>query len=87
MSTATLVRGLPESLYESFCAVVVRDMISRHDFWWPKYGILPGMYGEPGNDGCPLTIYWSMVGALEMGAYEYARGVLEVTQQCCRPRL
>ena len=57
-------------------------MISRNDFWWPKYGILPGMYGEPGNDGCPLTIYWSMVGALEMGAYEYARGVLEVTQQC-----
>ena len=50
--------------------VVVRDMISRHDFFWPKYGILPGLYGEPGNDGCPLTIYWSLVGALEMGAFE-----------------
>ena len=56
--------------------VVVRDMISRHDFFWPKYGILPGYYGEPGNDGCPLTIYYSLVGALEMGAFEYAKGVL-----------
>jgi hypothetical protein len=32
--------------------VLVRDMISRHDFFWPKYGILPGLYGQPGN-GAP----------------------------------
>eukprot|EP01052_Picozoa_sp_SAG31_P026621 SAG31_NODE_2428_length_5715_cov_6.736111_2_plen_152_part_00 len=46
--------------------VVVRDMISRHNFWWPKYGVDPGFYGHPGNDGCPLTIFWTMQGALEV---------------------
>lgn len=56
---------------------MVRDMISRQDTFWPKYGILPGYYGNPGNNGFQDTFVGSMTMALEMGAFEYATGVLD----------
>jgi hypothetical protein len=57
--------------------VLVRDMIFREDTWFPQYGLLPLWYGQPRNHGCPLVFVMSMYGALELGAFDYARGVLD----------
>ena len=40
-------------------------------------GLLPLWYGQPRNHGCPLVFVMSMYGALELGAFDYARGVLD----------
>jgi hypothetical protein len=56
---------------------IVRDMITRKQTFFPKYGVLPGVYGEPSNGGFEDTFSATMVAALEMGAEEYATGVLE----------
>ena len=64
-------------LHDQALHVLVKDMIIRQDTWFPQYGLLPLWYGQPKNHGCPLTFMGSMAGALELGAFEYARGVLE----------
>jgi hypothetical protein len=55
---------------------LIRDMITRVDTWFPRYGITPG-YGAPTNNGFQEILTASLSGALELGAHEYARGVLE----------
>ena len=57
---------------------VVRDMIIRADTWFPRYGIQgQWSYGAMGNDNCDITLRSSMELALEIGAFDFARGVLE----------
>lgn len=56
---------------------LVRDMIIRHNTWFPVYGVNPNGYGNDGNMNCDLTLSSSMSIALSLGAYEYATGVLE----------
>ena len=55
---------------------LLRDMITRVDTWFPRYGITPG-YGAPTNNGFQEVFTASLSGALELGAHAYARGVLE----------
>jgi hypothetical protein len=57
--------------------VLIKDMIIRQETWFPQYGLLPLWYGQPKNHGCPLTFMGTMAGALELGAFDYARGVLD----------
>jgi hypothetical protein len=54
----------------------VRDMITRNDGVWPRYGETPG-YGGYGNNGFQETFTASMMSALEYGQFSYARDVLE----------
>jgi len=55
---------------------IVRSMISRDDTWHGRYGVLPG-YGVSLQDGFQDTFTASATGALEMGAFPYARGVID----------
>ena len=62
---------------------VVRDMIIRADTWFPRYGIQgQWSYGAKGNDNCDITLRSSMELALEIGAFDFARGVLENFFRC-----
>ena len=54
---------------------VVRDMITRMDTVWPKYGVLPNPYGLPTSNGFQDTFCVSLAMALEMGAFKYAQGI------------
>ena len=51
---------------------VVRSMISREDTWHPRYGVMPG-YGISLQDGFEDTFTATAMGALEMGAFPYAK--------------
>ncbi len=53
----------------------VRDMITRNQGVWPRYGTTPG-YGGYGNNGFPEVFTASMMAALEYGQFSYAREVL-----------
>lgn len=84
---------------------LLRDMITRVDTWFPRYGICGGAggprprppircppqrrlshiedaivsgcaYGGPHNNGFQEIFTASLAGALELGAFEYAGGVL-----------
>jgi hypothetical protein len=55
---------------------IIRDMITRKNTFFPKYGVLPNGYAMPEADGFPQTFIASMTMALETGAMQYAEGVL-----------
>ena len=55
---------------------IVKDMITRRDFYSPSYGVYPG-YGIPGNNGFQEIITVSLPVALEWGLFNYAKGVLK----------
>ena len=55
---------------------IVKDMITRRDFYFPSYGVYPG-YGIPGNNGFQEIITVSLPVALEWGLFDYAKGVLK----------
>merc|ERR1711908_190169 len=55
---------------------LVRDMITRQDYYFPRYGQYPG-YGIPGNNGFQEVFTASMMASLEWGSFEYAYGVAE----------
>lgn len=71
---------------------LVRDMITRQQTFFPKYGVLPGVYGQPANNGFEDTFTATMTAALEMGAFQYATGVLDnwlthyLHSECDNPR-
>eukprot|EP01051_Picozoa_sp_SAG22_P001015 SAG22_NODE_35_length_27276_cov_20.395849_3_plen_574_part_00 len=57
---------------------VVRDMIIREGTWFPKYGIQGAWaYGKTGDNNCDLSFIQSMEMSLEIGAFEFAGGVME----------
>eukprot|EP01049_Picozoa_sp_SAG25_P007538 SAG25_NODE_620_length_6411_cov_11.541350_4_plen_174_part_00 len=56
---------------------IIRSMISRRNTWFPKYGILPSVYGYGALDGGEWTTVADLAMSLEHGAFEYAHGVLE----------
>eukprot|EP01051_Picozoa_sp_SAG22_P007445 SAG22_NODE_525_length_9470_cov_21.475936_1_plen_658_part_00 len=59
---------------------LLRDMITRVDTFFPRYGICGGAggcaYGGPHNNGFQEIFTASLSGSLELGAFEYAGGVL-----------
>ena len=55
---------------------IVKDMITRKDFWFPSYGVFPG-YGIPGNNGFQEIFTVSLPLALEYGLFNYAKGVFK----------
>ena len=60
---------------------LLRDMITRVDTWFPRYGVCGGAggcaYGDPHNNGFQEIFTASLAGSLELGAHVYAQGVLE----------
>merc|ERR1711981_1455919 len=56
---------------------LVRAMLSRQAMWFPQYGTLPNEYGWPNNNACDLTTVYDLINSLEMGAFEYAKGILD----------
>eukprot|EP01052_Picozoa_sp_SAG31_P032453 SAG31_NODE_3561_length_4122_cov_2.472036_2_plen_637_part_00 len=57
---------------------LVRDMIIRDGTWFPKYGIQGAWsYGKTGDNNCDLSFIQSMELSLEIGAFDFARGVME----------
>ena len=60
---------------------LLRDMITRVDTFFPRYGVCGGAggcaYGDPHNNGFQEILTASLSGALELGAFEYAKGVLD----------
>ena len=60
---------------------LLRDMITRVDTWFPRYGICGGAggcaYGGPHNNGFQEIFTASLAGSLEMGSFVYAKGVLD----------
>ena len=55
---------------------LVRSMISRDNIWEPRYGVLPG-YGIAFQSGFQDTFTATATAALEIGAFPYARGVID----------
>ena len=55
---------------------ILRGMITWHDTWGPRYGVLPG-YGIAMQNGFQDTFTATAMSAIEMGAIPYARGLLE----------
>ena len=55
---------------------VVKDMLTRRDFFFPSYGVYPG-YGTPGNNGFQEILTVSLPLALEWGLFDYAKGILK----------
>ena len=55
---------------------IIRDMITRKNTFFPKYGVLPSGYSMPEADGFPQTFVATMTMALESGTFEYAHGVM-----------
>jgi hypothetical protein len=56
---------------------LVRDQIVRMNTWFPKYGVLPNVYGHPATWNCDLTIVASLNMGLHAGAFDWSRGVME----------
>eukprot|EP01061_Rhynchopus_euleeides_P017949 TRINITY_DN29726_c0_g1_i2.p1 TRINITY_DN29726_c0_g1~~TRINITY_DN29726_c0_g1_i2.p1 ORF type:complete len:817 (+),score=278.40 TRINITY_DN29726_c0_g1_i2:64-2514(+) len=60
---------------------LIRDMVTRSDSVWPRYGVCgdPGgcAYGGPHNNGFEETLTASVTAALEWGLHSYATGVLD----------
>lgn len=55
---------------------IVRSMISRDNTWHSRYGVQPG-YGISLQDGFQDTFTSTATAALEVGAFPYARGVID----------
>ena len=55
---------------------IVRGMITWHATWGLRYGVLPG-YGIAMQNGFEDTFTATAMGALEVGALPYAKGLLE----------
>ena len=55
---------------------IVRSMITRQNTWHPRYGTKPG-YGADAWHGLPDVFTSTAAAALEMGAMEFARGVID----------
>ena len=55
---------------------IVKDMLTRRDFFFPSYGVYPG-YGIPGNNGFQEILTVSLPLALEWGLFDYAKGILK----------
>ncbi len=55
---------------------IVKDMLTRRDYFFPSYGVYPG-YGIPGNNGFQEIFTVSLPLALEYGMFDYAKGVLK----------
>lgn len=53
---------------------IARSMISRHNTWFPTYGVMH--YGENAYNGAEWTIVGDLAMALNYGAFEYAKGIL-----------
>jgi hypothetical protein len=51
-------------------------MITWHDTWGPRYGVLPG-YGIAMQNGFEDTHTATAMGALESGAMPYAKGLID----------
>ena len=71
------VTNYPEQVlvYQSLHAII-KDMLTRRDYFYPSYGVYPG-YGIPGNNGFQEIITVSLPLALEWGLFNYAKGVLK----------
>ncbi|KAJ9460787.1 hypothetical protein DIPPA_18222, partial [Diplonema papillatum] len=72
---------IPEPvLHDQAVHSLIRDMVTRAEVVWPKYGLCgdPGgcNYGDPHNNGFPEIFVASMTAALEWGLFDYAKGVL-----------
>jgi hypothetical protein len=57
-------------------ASVIRQMLTRKNKWGPRYGVLPG-YGIDMQNGFQDTFTTTAQAALEMGAMEWARGLVD----------
>ena len=55
---------------------VIGGMLTWHDTWGPRYGVLPG-YGIAMQNGFEDTFTATAMGALEVGAMRYAKGLLD----------
>ena len=55
---------------------IVKDMLTRRDYFFPSYGVYPG-YGIPGNNGFQEILTVSLPVALEWGLFDYAKGILK----------
>ena len=55
---------------------IIGGMITWHDTWGPRYGVLPG-YGIYMQNGFEDTFTATAMGALESGAMRYAKGLIE----------
>ena len=55
---------------------IVRSMITRQNIWEPRYGVCPG-FGSPNFYGTSIVFTTTATAALEFGAMEFARGVVE----------
>ena len=73
IETTTTGASLANRVWHS----IVRDMIIRANTWTAKYGVLPNVYGSPGNFNCDLTTTQSLLLGLHTGSFDWARGVLE----------
>ena len=55
---------------------LLRGMLTWHDTWGPRYGVLPG-YGIAMQNGFQDTFTATATAAVEWGALPYARGVID----------
>jgi hypothetical protein len=55
---------------------LILSMITKHDTWGPRYGVLPG-YGYTMQNGFEDTFTSTTMAALEWGAMRYAKGLIE----------
>eukprot|EP01049_Picozoa_sp_SAG25_P010596 SAG25_NODE_1175_length_3692_cov_3.215419_2_plen_448_part_00 len=63
-------------LVTQFHANIIKGMITWHDSWGPRYGVLPG-YGIAMQNGFQDTHTGTAMGALESGAMPYAKGLID----------
>ena len=63
-------------LVTQFRANIIKGMITWHDTWGPRYGVLPG-YGIEMQNGFQDTHTGTAMGALESGAMPYAKGLID----------
>ncbi len=62
-------------IWNQVCHSIIKDMITRKDYFFASYGVYPG-YGIPGNNGFQEILTVSLQVALEWGMFDYAKGVL-----------
>ena len=55
---------------------IVKDMLTRRDYFFPSYGVYPG-YGIPGNNRFQEILTASLPVAFEWGLFDYAKGILK----------
>ena len=55
---------------------IVRSMITRQNTWEPRYGVCPG-FGAPNFYGLQDVFTTTATAAMEYGAMEYAKGVID----------